>query len=294
MTNHSVVRVPAWGPTGIMHPLTGLAELCGGPSRQSRSGSAVPRNTEHLHLTSVGLPSDAATGHPAPGRLSFPELPSTLMNLHVPGCGPQKRGPRKPPCEETPAIASLQKPPGFRAHTKYRFHRALASKGRRTARGLPLDFILTPQAAAGALPAIGTQAVKPCPLDKGKANPVPSEGTQVGLTRLRDLAGEPGRGEKWKGEERAFVLASLPPPQSPGATTISYANSGPSPSLSHPPRPAPPPPSGSLGRSGCAPSSFSPYPPPILTHRHKGPEALPIQKKPAPGPQPLPLKVCRL
>lgn len=92
-----------------------------------------------------------------------------------------------------------------------------------------MDFILTRQAAAGALPAIGTQAVKPCPLDKGKANPVPSEGTQVGLTRLRDLAGEGGRGEKWKGEERAFVLASLPPPQSPGATTISYANSDPSP-----------------------------------------------------------------
>lgn len=36
-------------------------------------------------------------------------------------------------------------------------------------------------------------------------------------------------------EERAFVLASLPPPQSPGATTISYANGDPSPSLSHPP-----------------------------------------------------------
>ena len=62
-------------------------------------------------------------------------------------------------------------------------------------------------------------------------------------TRLRALAWEGGgkgkkgerrRGQEGEGEERAFVLASHPPPQSPRAT-ISYANSNPSPSLSHPP-----------------------------------------------------------
>ena len=62
-------------------------------------------------------------------------------------------------------------------------------------------------------------------------------------TRLRALAWEGGgkgkkgerrRGQEGEGEERAFVLASHPPPQSPRAT-ISYANSNPSPSLSLPP-----------------------------------------------------------
>lgn len=88
-----------------------------------------------------------------------------------------------------------------------------------------MDFILTPQPAAGALPAFGTQAVKPCPLDKGKANPVPSEGTQVGLTRLRDLTRgrgkEEGRGGELGWEERGAksLSAGLPSP-----TTIPRSN----------------------------------------------------------------------
>lgn len=131
------------------------------------------------------------------------------MNLQVSGCGSQEIGPRKPPSEETPATASLQKPPvsrrkrwwgkHLRAHTRNRFYKAPAFKERRTARGLPLDFILTRQAAAVALPANGTQAVKPCPLgSKGKANAVPSEGAQVGMTKLRGLTGEGWRGGKWR------------------------------------------------------------------------------------------------
>ena len=95
-----------------------------------------------------------------------------------------------------------------------------------------------------ALPADGDQAVKPHPQGtKSKATPGPSEGAQVVWTRLRAQAWEGGgkgkkgerrRGQEGEGEERAFVLASHPPPQSPRAT-ISYANSDPSPSLSHPP-----------------------------------------------------------
>ena len=51
-----------------------------------------------------------------------------------------------------------------------------------------------------ALPAIGIQALKPCPLDnKGKANPAPSEGAQVVLTRLRARREEEGRRRKGEG-----------------------------------------------------------------------------------------------
>lgn len=52
------------------------------------------------------------------------------------------------------------------------------------------------------LPATGTWAVKPYPLgNRGKANPVPLEGAQVVLTRLRGLTQE-GREEREKEEGR--------------------------------------------------------------------------------------------
>lgn len=159
----------------------------------------------------------------------------------------------------------------------FSFYTVPAFRERRTAQGLPLEFILTRQAVVVALPATGDWAGKPCALgNKSKGDPVPSEGAQVGLSR-------PGGGGGWGGgKESAFVpWASLPPPQSPGAT-ISYANRGPAPSLSRRRR-APPRCPGSLG---------SPLPSVRLSHthtnRHRRPEALPIQRRNLPLPLPPP------
>lgn len=134
---------------------------------------------------------------------------------------------------------------------------------------------------------------------RGKANPEPSKGhrwCRPGSTA--GAGGEEGGGQRregerrgWEGEEGAFVLASLPPQQSPGAT-ISYANSDPS------PKPEPPPPLGpSPTPSGClSPLWVSPlrHLPPLHTRGAGALRPCPFRKETCPPPQPYISKVFSL
>lgn len=124
--------------------------------------------------------SHSETWPPQPPALCFQQPPSTPVNLQASGCGPRNIGPGEPPYESMSGDTGHSLPPEvlcsgrkvgqgkhFRVHTETVFYKVPVFKERCTARGLPLDFILTRQAAAVARPETGAWAANPCPLGNG-------------------------------------------------------------------------------------------------------------------------------